>query len=156
MGDTETEEQILRVMGEADGEQVIRLLEDQFFDENVSVELSASSASANRFADRQDAIMLAGMLGNYYQRAVELVQLAEQSGSEAIKTTATQIAEKSTEIIDRTLRTFENVRDPRRFLIEINEAIDQIQAPPAALNGIAELLGGGAPGAPAVGGNGVA
>src|SRR3990167_5902328 len=75
-GDRAVEEDIMSVMGDEDGRLVIDVLRDDKFDEGMKIELTASSASVNRDADRQNSIMLVNLLAQYYQRTLELVSIA--------------------------------------------------------------------------------
>src|SRR5438445_11457682 len=122
------------------------------FEASVGVELTATAASVNGAQDRQDSILLLQTMSMYYQRSMELITLASNpQATEPMKITARQIHEKVSEIIDRTIRTFDQVRDPRTFILDMNEALDAMPAAPQGLNGLAQWLGsvmpqGGGPG----------
>lgn len=162
-GDPSVEAKIESVLGAADGQLVIELLKDQAFDEAVRVELTTSSASVNREQDRQDAIVLNNLLSTYYQRMLELAMIIANPQVPAnVKEVAGQIAERAGEIVDRTLRTFDSVRDPQTFLLDPGQGFEA----QGGLDGIAQLLslfaggeGGGnvagVPGSAASGGGGL-
>ena len=83
-------------------------------------------AGRNKEAERQATFQLVGILAQYYQRSIELVTIAANPATPpAVADVAKQIAESAGEVIERTLRTFDQVRDPSLFLIEVEEAIDE-------------------------------
>lgn len=128
-GDTAAMASIYNVLGYEDGERVINLLKDESFDEQIDVELTAASASVNKEADRQNSIMLTNILGQYYQRTLELVTLAANPQTPPeVRAIANKIASAAGEIIDRTIRTFDQVRDPSAFVIEIEEELNELEA----------------------------
>jgi hypothetical protein len=116
---------IMDVLGVEDGSRVISILAKEGFDEHMEVELTAATASINREADRQNAMMLVQVLAGYYQRTLELVAIASQPQTPPeVKAVALKIAEAAGEMIDRTIRTFDQVRDPALFIIDIEEEIN--------------------------------
>jgi len=142
-GDTEIEDFIRNMLGLEDGDRVILALRDDNFDDELVIELTASSASLNRDLDKQNNMMLVNILIQYYQRILELIAIASNPQvPQPVKDVAVQIAEKAGEVIERTLRTFDNVRDPETFIVEMGEAVDSIEAQPAVLGDIQQLIGG--------------
>lgn len=138
---------IQRVVGVEDGQRVWNVLRQPTFDEHISIELTASSASVNAEADRQNAMMLVTILGQYYQRSLELVTLAANPQTPPeVAQVAKQIAEKAGEIIDRTIRTFDQVRDPGSFILQIEDEIDSAMenAPQQAIMQLLTQVGGAA------------
>jgi hypothetical protein len=156
--DTDAEATIRKVLGTKDAGLVIALLKRDDFDEAVSVELTASSASINKEADRQGSIVLANLLGQYYQRILELVAIASRPDvPEPVREVAKKIAEKAGEVIDRTIRTFDQIRDPETFIVRVEEELD------TGLEGLTQggilgqllgLVGGTPPGGNGGGGEG--
>jgi hypothetical protein len=124
-GRTKVMAHIVRMLGVEDGYRVISLLRNDDLEESMVLELTASSASVNKEAERQATFQLVGILAQYYQRTLELMTIASNPQTPpAVADVAKQIAESAGEIIERTLRTFDQVRDPSLFLIEMEEAID--------------------------------
>jgi len=145
--DERAAQNIRDVLGTEAGERVIDLLTSPRFEESVSVELTATSASINRAQDRQDAILLMNVMGQYYQRAMELVALTSSpQATEPMKKTAQQIFQKVGEIMDRTIRTFDSIRDPSTFILDMTEALESM-GQPQGLEGLAgmlqQVMGGG-------------
>lgn len=114
--------------------------------DNLTIEVTASSASVNKQADRQDALMLVQVLGQYYDKTLQLatVTLNPMTPPE-LKDVANKVAKASSLAIERLLRTFDNVRDPKQFIPEI--ADPQQQQP---LGGPAQGEPGSTPGNPEV------
>ncbi len=136
---------IYNVLGAEDGSRVVALLSDQKFDENVVVELTAASASINKEADRQNAMMLVQILSGYYQRTLELVAIAaDPQAPPEVKEVALRIANAAGEVIDRTIRTFDQVRDPALFLVEVDDAMESAMAnaPQQGLGQLLQMMGG--------------
>lgn len=135
---------IKAVLGEERGSLVIALLRTDDFQQSVSVELTASSAQINRDSERQNAMLLVNILGTYYQRIMELITLASQPGiPQPIAEVAKKIAEAWSNIIERTVRTFDQVRDPNAFIVEVSEELDSIKdLNQPGLQGLAQLIGG--------------
>lgn len=142
---------ITRILGVADGNRIISLLRDENFDDWFDVEITAASASVNREADRQNAIILVNTLGQYYQRMLELTMIASNPQVPAeVREVAKKVSVAASETIDRALRTFDQVRDPGTFLISVEDEMDRAaasmpQQAMAQLMGM--MLGGGAGGA---------
>lgn len=141
-GDKRAMATIYNILGYDDGNRVIEVLRRESFDEHVDMELTASSASVNREADRQSAIMLTNILGQYYQRTIELIMLAvnPETPPEVAKI-AKKIADSAGEIIDRTIRTFDQVRDPGTFVIDVEEELNAIEASSADQQALGQLMG---------------
>ena len=159
-GDRVAEQNIVRVLGMEDAERVTRVLKTPGFEEAITVELTASSSTINREAERQNALMLVNMLGQYYQQTLNLVAIAANPQTpEMVREVARKIASSAGELMDRTIRTFDQLRDPSSFILEIGEDFDKLAEQAPVMNPIQQLLGGllggngeqgegGAPGGP--------
>jgi hypothetical protein len=158
-GNKEAQDNILRVLGAQDGQHVVDLLMEDHFEDEVGVELTASSVSVNKEADRQNALALMGILGQYYDKTLQLLQIGSQQGvSEEVRSAAVKIARATGELVDRTLRTFDTIRDPQTFVLNVEQEIDAIPGlEPDAVQALAGLVEGLAPPEQlALGGPGVA
>ena len=148
-GDTQVAQHLREVLGESDAALVEEVLKTSRFDDAVAVELTASSASISREADRQNAIMLVNILATYYQRTLELVAIAANPQTpEPVREVAKKIATAAGEIIDRTVRAFDQVRDPETFVVNVEAELDQTvgQVPQQGLAGLVQMLALGAGG----------
>jgi hypothetical protein len=138
--DTRVEENIRSVLGTRDGALVINALKRPDFDEAVAIEMTASGATTNRDADRQNAIMLVNILSSYYQKTLELVMIASNPQTPPeVRDVATKISGAASEIIERTIRTFDQVRDPQTFIIDVEREIDAL--PGLDQEGVSGLTG---------------
>lgn len=145
-GDVAIEDYLRELLGEQDAALVIEILSKPNFLQRVAVELTASSASVNREADRQNAVMLVNLLGQYYDKALQLVQMASDPQiAQPVRDAAQKIAAAAGEVIERTLRTFDQVRDPQTFIVDISNEIDAAgnQATGEGMLGLMATLAGG-------------
>jgi hypothetical protein len=142
-GDPMIEGKIIELLGSEDGKRVIDLLRSPDFDEQIAVELTAASASTNREADRQNALLLVNVLAQYYQRVLELTAIAAAPTTpEPVREVALKIGKAAGEIIDRTIRAFDSVRDPQSFVIELDDTVNGMtQLDPAGIAGLVQIIG---------------
>jgi hypothetical protein len=143
-GDLDVEEYLIDVLGPEEGQLAVEVLANPSFDESLVVELTASSASINRDSDRQNALLLANLLGQYYTRTIELVNLAANPQVPTqVRSVAEKVATAAGELIERTIRTFDQVRDPEQFIVDIKEELQDIQeaSPERAVAGLLQQLG---------------
>ena len=152
----DAEQHIRDVMAD-DADLVITVLKDRNFDEAMQIEMTASSATVNRDIERQNAMFLVGLLAQYYQKVIELTAIvANPQTPPEVAAVAKKIAIAAGEAIERTVRTFDQVRDPATFIIKFEEEIDAATASAAdsnALMALTQMLqGGGAlgPGEPPI------
>jgi len=129
-GNVAAESHIFNVLGFDAGRRVASTLRNENFDEWLDVELMASSASLNKEADRQNSILLANILNSYYEKVISLAAMASnpQTPPEVVEV-AKKVASSASEVIDRTVRTFDQIRDPGLFVVELDEIFDEIQSP---------------------------
>lgn len=137
------EDHIIDVMGLVDGKLVIEVLKNEKLEEGIQIELTASSASVNADADKQNAMLLVNVLSAYYEKTLLLIQIASNPQvPPAVQAVAKKIAEVSGEIIERTIRTFDQVRDPETFIIKADEELDKIpNLDQDGLAGLGDLVG---------------
>ena len=140
-GDQQIEGMIREVTGVEDGNLIIDLLKTPMYTRHVNVELTASTAQSNREADRQNAIMLVNVLAGYYDRALQLISIASNPQTPPpVAKAAKLIAEKAGEIIERTIRTFDSIRDPRTFVIDVEGELDGLEIETGPLAGLARMM----------------
>lgn len=140
-GDQDAVNNIRRVLGEDDARRVLMVLADEHFEDSVRVEMTASSVSVNKEADRQNAIMLIGTMGQYYERIMQLLALvADPNVPPPLKEGAQQIAQAASEMMKRTLRTFDQIRDPETFLVNMENAVDQTGVQPSVIEQLMTIL----------------
>ena len=153
---TDVQRWIVQLVGQQFGAAAIAVLADPRFDDEVTVELTASSVTVNRDVDKQEWLQLVDRLSIYYEKILQLASIAlnPQTPPE-VAMVAKQIAEKSAEVVDRVLRTFDSIRDPEQLIVRIDQEIDDSleqklqQEALMKLTGIMQMMsGGGQPGQP--------
>lgn len=147
--DKGVEEWLTSALGGEKAGLVINLLRKPTFDNAVDVVLTASSANNNKEAERQNAIVLVNLLGNYYQKALELAMIAANPQTPPeVKEVAVKIAKCAGEMIERTIRTFDTISDPEMFIVNMEKELDAMALPQDGLAGLAQLMGGMQPPVP--------
>ena len=134
---------IEKVTGEFAAE-VIGLLGDESFDEAVKIELTASSAQQNREVERQNQLLLINIMSTYYKSTLELATIiSNPQVPPTVKETAEKIVKAATEVLDRTLRTFDSVRDPESLLVEMGKAESEAVegAPNEGVDTLSQIMG---------------
>lgn len=129
---------IQKVLGREDAEYVIDLLKRDDFVQCVSVELTASTASVNQDTERQNSLLLANFLGTYGEKILQLVAISSNPQTpRPVQEAAKKLAEAASAIAERTVRTFDQIRDPGQYIVDVNAEIDQ--AVNMQQNGMAQL-----------------
>lgn len=133
----------IRDMMEDRADLVIQLLLDATFDDTISIELTASSAKINRESEQQNWMLLGQQLISISERQLQLAQMVESPEVGPVtKNVARQLATVGAELVDRIMRSFDQVRDPRLLIVDLDAAIAEAEAaqPPAELTNILDLL----------------
>ncbi len=147
MGDVDTEEKIRNILGDDKAERIIELFRDDRFEEMYVAEMTAGTASVNRDVDRQNAITLATLLAGYYEKSLQLVTIASNPQTPpAVKEVATKIAVAANEVIERVIRTFDQVRDPHTFIVDMEATLDKLEISQQGLAGLGQIIGQMPPG----------
>lgn len=152
MGDANVQQHILKAIGNAnDALAIMDVYRDPDFERGMQIELTASDVAINKDADRQNALNLMGMLAQYAERILQLLAVASSPQTPPpVASAARKIAIAATEIVDRVIRTFDQVRDPETFLVNFDEEINQSANPGTqALQGVNMFLQGMFPPGPA-------
>lgn len=152
--DIETERDIRQLMGSDDADLIIEVLRNKNFDDAVAVELTSSSANVNRETARQNWVMLIQTLVSLYEKIIPLAQMIESPEMGPLtKEASKQLVSKVNEMIDRLVRTFDQVRDPGVLQLDLSAAIQeteqqmaQDQQLSAIIGQIAQVANGGAQG----------
>jgi len=136
------------VMGIQEAGFIEELYREENFERAVQIEFTAASASISRESDRQNAIMLANFLRQYYQDVMQGMMMAVSPDSPPeIKSVATKVSKSISELVERTIRTFDQVRDPHTFVVDVTEELEGAEEQvTGGLGELAGLLGSGAPG----------
>lgn len=140
-GDKDLPQHMREVLGEG-ADLVEELLRHPNFHRYVAVEFTALSPQTNAAADQQAMTMLwQTAAANYYKPIMEMVAAVSQPGTNpALLDVAKQIAAKSTELFDRFLRTFDQTRDPKQFLLDLTESLDKVGEGQQQQNDLQQVL----------------
>jgi hypothetical protein len=128
------------VLGDQDAGLVEELYRQDNFERSVQVEFTAASASVSRESDRQNAIMLANFLRQYYQDVLQgMMMAASEEAPPEVKRVALKVSESISELVERTIRTFDQVRDPKTFVVDVAEEMEGLEG--NVNGGLGELAG---------------
>ena len=136
----------IHMMMEDRGDLVIQLLMDPRMDDTISIELTASNARVNRDTEQQNWILIGQQLITVSERQLQLAMLIDNPEvGETTKNVAMQLARTGAELVDRIMRSFDQVRDPRGLIVDLDRAVAEVEAaqPPDELQNIAALIGQG-------------
>jgi hypothetical protein len=152
-GDADVESRMAEVLGPADAALVVEVLRQPEFHRYVAVEFTAISPITTRAAQRQAALQWGQMLQQYYEKLMTMLAAVAAPGVPPVLVdAAAQVARKSSEAMDRFLRTFDTIRDPQQFLLDLDAHFaalaSQAQAPPAQPAAAEPSQGGGGPAGP--------
>lgn len=107
-------------------EEVFKIASTTDMRDKVIVETTATAQSINRQADRQNAIERINVMGQYYDKALQLGQvLLNPQTPPPLKQLVTSIANGATESIRAFLRSFDDVRDPDVFIPDIFKQLEE-------------------------------
>lgn len=106
----------------------------------IDVQLTASSVSINREADRQNMVMLTGIWEKYIQGMAMFAQAKAQPPYPGAEKAAEQAATALNKIMTKVLRTFDQVTDVEQFLV----TLDDVQAGQPMPPELAAMMGQGA------------
>lgn len=140
--------EMVRVLGEADAGKLATCFMDDHFDEQVCIEMTATSPTDSREADRQNSMLLMDRMFGYYKGVMEIAQVAANPAiDQNIRTVAMEVADRGNKMMLKVLNTFDKVRDPEGLLVKLGEGVGtleggaQDQIPALAAPGGADALG---------------
>lgn len=140
--DAEAEQLIFNLMGEEDAPLIVQVLKDKNFDNAFAVELTSSSAQVNRETARQNWVMLIQTLVSLYEKIIPLAQMIESPEVGPVtKEASKQLVSKVNEMIDKLVRTFDQVRDPGALQLDLDAQIDQMEQQLQQQNALSQILG---------------
>jgi hypothetical protein len=133
-GDTRLPQYLDKILGVESSRIYQEALADPDFDNALSVELTVTSAQMNKEVERQNAIMLAQIYKQYVSELVQAVALVSQPQvTPALRDVVQKAIIASNEFMERVLRTFSDVSNPSRFIIDPTQELQQLaQGGPAA------------------------
>jgi hypothetical protein len=139
--DFNAEQDIIALMGDQDAALIVEVLRSKDFDDAIAVELTSSSTNVNRETARQNWVMLIQTLISLYEKIIPLAQMIESPEVGPItKDASKQLITKVNEMIDRLVRTFDQVRDPGVLQLDLEQQIAQFEQQMAQQQMIAQVL----------------
>ena len=107
-------------------ELIMEILRDPDFDQSVNLEMTATSDKNSQGARLQTMMQLAQIMDGYYQRIINLGTIATSDQVPTpMRDMAMKIATASGELIERLIRTFDTIRDPKAFIVNFQDQLDQ-------------------------------
>lgn len=102
------------------------ILRDPDFDQSINLEMTATSDKNSHGARLQTMMQLSQIMDSYYQRIISLGQIATSDQVPTpMRDMAQKVATASGELIERLIRTFDTIRDPKAFIVNFQEQLDQ-------------------------------
>lgn len=127
-GDTTVTNHMVRVLGAKRAQQIIKLYQDENFDEGFDIEFTATSNRTDKNVERQGLIQLMSLMQSYYERIMQLATIGSNPQVPGpVREVAMKIATAAGELIERTARTFDSIKDPKAFIIDIGNEMDKMQ-----------------------------
>ncbi len=131
-------EDVMSVLGDEKGKKFVELMQkvDNLIDA-VDIQVTASSISINREADRQNLVTLMQVWKDWQQARIQLEQFAATAPTMEMKQLAQAIEEASIALLRRYMRTFEMLGDVDKYLAEVR-GVEQMagQLPPEIQRGL--------------------
>jgi hypothetical protein len=108
-----------------DAKDVIDILKMADYRKYVGVDFTSATPQTNREADRQAMLQVSNfMFAQYYKPAMELLaQAVNPQSPPEIRDIAKQIIVAANEMADRTLRTYDQIRDPKPLLLDTDKLL---------------------------------
>ena len=156
IGDIDLEMYFQDLLGPENAQLYIDCLKSPLFDDAITVELTVSTASINKEADKQNAALL---MSQAVQIMPAILQLSAQAGDptapEPLRAIAIKCLASFTELFDNFIRTFEQVRNPEVVAIDATQEAQQlsmqasmVQLLQGMVNSATMQAGGSIPGDP--------
>lgn len=102
------------------------VLRDPDFDQSYNLEMTATSDKNSHGARLQTMMQLAQIMDSYYQRIISLGTIATSDQVPTpMRDMAMKVSVASGELIERLIRTFDTIRDPKAFIVNFQEQLDQ-------------------------------
>jgi len=144
-GDTRLPRYLMQALGPENAQLYMDTLLNEDFDNSIQIELTVTSAQMNKQVEQQNAMLLGNIYRQYMQEMVQASMMASQPQvSPALRTVLEKAIAATNEFMERVLRTFSDVSDPRHYLVDPLPEIEQMQAQQSAnpISQLAQVFGG--------------
>lgn len=129
-GDTVAVQHVIDVLGQDQAKLVVEILASEDFDNEINIDLSATGPRTSKEAERQGLIQLGPVLIQYYEKAMQLTAIvANDKVPPTVREIAKKITRAANEYMERMTRSFENIKDPKAFIVDMEEDIDRLGIP---------------------------
>lgn len=141
---------IIAMRGEEDGRLILSALSDPQWSLQYKVSMTATNARINKEADKQANLQVITVLMDYYEKTVQVAQTISSQDplvTPVVKETALKVHQRGTELIERALNSFDQIKDPGKFTVDLSQALDNNlagQVDPNAIAALANRINGGA------------
>ena len=132
--------QLKKILGDADAGILIDLFKrsDVELHDALDIQLTASSVSINREADRQNMVMLSTIYEKYMQMVAMLAQVKANPPFHGADKEAEAASKNLNKVMLRILQTFDQVSDVESYLLTLDDVPEGQPMPPQ----LAEMMGG--------------
>jgi len=118
-------EKLQKTFGPKNSQLIVQVLKDPDFDQAISLEMTATSDRNTHGARLQTMMQLAQIMDQYYTRILNLGTIATNPATPTpMRDMALKVSQGATELIERLIRTFDTIRDPKAFLVDFNQQLD--------------------------------
>ncbi len=122
------ERHLTKILGPAAALRIMDLFKLDDFSRAVAVEFTAVSASINREADRQNAMLVMQTQGSYFQQIMNMATMLSQPGTPPLAiSAATKVLDAANITMQQFLRSFDQIRNPNRMIVDISSDLAQMQ-----------------------------
>lgn len=144
------EEHIADLLGPKDAALVLEVLARPDFDQEISVELTASSATINREAERGQLLQAFDIWSRYAEGVMGLIPMATNPGVDpVVREVAGKVIARAGDLVQKILERFDALRDAETLRVEVPGGENVAQSGPpsnpaaVALSQLGPLLGMG-------------
>lgn len=129
------------VLGDEKADKLVEFFKKDEFElhDALDIQLTASSVSVNREADRQNMIMLEQIWEKYIQLMTAFAQAKSTPPFHGAETESQKAAEALNKLMTKILKTFDQVSDVEGFLIDLDSIPAGVVMPPA----LQQMVGAG-------------
>ena len=128
-GNASVSQHIKDILGDGRGQMVIDMFKREDFDESVIIELTATSDRTSQGSRLQSLLQISQIMLQYWEKITQLGAIATNPQTPApMRDIALKISKAAGELVERIARQMDTIRDPKAFIIEFGQELDQAAA----------------------------